>query len=197
MVAKQADLASVAQIPNLRSLVVDDAAAGDVLHVPTIKPLACAVALEELQLLSTTIDDGDLRPLADLPNLRKVRLGPFIGGDVAQLRAARPDMEIQHTPPDPKWQALKEIVGAVTILKPGEGLDQWSIFQSFAHLLNLQTNYDAERRIKNELRKTNAALAKRLEWDTEGDAVGIYAKSEADIRQVAAILNELIGNTSD
>ena len=35
-----------------------------------------------------------------------------------------------HYPlPDPIREALEERVGAVTIWKPGEGLEQWSIIQ--------------------------------------------------------------------
>jgi hypothetical protein len=197
MVAKSADLVSVAAIPRLRSLTIEDAAVADVLDLPTLKPLARAAELEELSLHQVAIEDGDLMPLAALPKLRRVRLGSTIGADVETLRAARPDIEIDHTPPDPKWQALMEKVGSVTIQKPGDGLKQWSIFQSFAPAFNLQTNYAAESRIQKEISKRDPDLAKRLEWDTEAGAVGIYANSESDIRSVAAILNEIFAFAGD
>ncbi len=135
-------------------------------------------------------------PLAELPKLRKLWLTEI--ANVEALRAARPDIDIHypydHYPlPDPTREALKERVGAVTIWKPGEGLEQWSIFQSLAPDLELATNYAAEKRIKREVRQRDAGLAKRLAWDTEGGAVGVYANSEADIRTVATIVNDLVG----
>jgi len=36
-------------------------------------------------------------------------------------------------------------------------------------------------------------LTKRLDWDTEGRAVGVSAKSEADIRNVENIVNHPVG----
>ena len=194
MVAKAADLVSVAAIPQLRSLAIADAAVADVLELPTLKPLARAAELEELSLMQVAIEDGDLLPLAALPKLRKIDLGSTIAADVEKLRAARPDIEINYTPPDPKWQALQEKLGSVIIQKPGEGLKQWSIFQSLAPALNLQTNYAAESRVKKELSKRDPALAKRLEWDTEAGAVGIYAATESDIRSVAAIVNDILNS---
>jgi hypothetical protein len=190
------DLESVAALPALRALVIDGAA-GDVLDLPTLRPLAKAAALEELVLCETKVEDGDLMRLAELPTLRRLWLMTEIA-NVEALRAARPDIAIyyhyDHYPlPDPKWEALKERVGAVTIWKPGEGLEQWSVFQSLAADLRLETNYAAESRIKREVKRRDPGLAKRLDWDTEGGAVGVYANSEADIRTVANIVNELVG----
>jgi hypothetical protein len=193
MPAGGVDLASVAALPRLRSLVVDDASITDseVLRVPTLKVLAKAAALEDLTLFCA-VEDGDLTPLAKLPRLRNLRLGSWICANVEALREARPDMLIDHTPLDPKWEKLKERVGEITIQRPGEGLKQWSIFESLASGLNLATNYAAESRIKKEIKKRNPDLAKRLSWDTEGGAVAVYADSEADIRVVADIANDLL-----
>ena len=194
MPAKEVDVASVAALPQLRFLEVDDVANTDSenLHLPTVNPLAKASALEELALFCV-VDDGDLTPLAELPKLRKLRLGPSIGADVEALRAARPDMQIDYTPPDPKWEKLKERVGAITIQRPGEGLEQWSIFESLAPGLRLATNYAAEGLIKKEVKKKIPELSKKLDWDTEAGAVAVYADSESDIRAVADIINDLLG----
>jgi hypothetical protein len=192
MVAKGADLKSVARIPNLRALTIEHAAVGDVLHLPTLKELEEAKELEEIRIMHATVDDGDLLALAGLPNLREVTLGSDIGGDVEALRAARPELKVNYTQPNPKFEALKEKVGGVTFRRPGEGLRQWSIFQSFAGAIGSHTNYSAEARIKAEIKKRDAGLAKRLDWDTEADAVGIYAEAEADIRAAAAAINSLL-----
>jgi len=196
MVPGGVDLESVAALPALRALVIEGHAVTHVLDLPTVRPLAKAVALEELVLCQTKVEDGDLMPLAGLPKLRRLWLTEI--ANVEALRAARPDIAIHyhydHYPlPDPKREALKEHLGAVTIWKPGEGLEQWSIFQSLALDLGVATNYAAENRIKREVRQRDPGLAERLDWDTEGRAVGVYAKSEADIRTVANIVNDLVG----
>ncbi len=189
--ARGVDIESVGAARGLRRLAIDDASDSAMLRVPSLKALAGLTELEELTLY-VEVEDGDLRPLAGLPKLRKVRLASGIGGDVAALRAARPEMEVDHTPLDPKWEALKERVGAITIQKPGEGLTQWSIFESLAERLNLATNYAAESQIKKEVKRKNPELAKRLDWDTEAGNVGIYAEAEADIRATAEIVNDLL-----
>lgn len=193
MPAGGVDLASVAALPQLRSLVIDDAAITDIesLRLPTLKPLAKASALEDLTLFGA-VEDCDLTPLAELPKLRKLWLGPRIGASVDALRAARPDIQIDYTPIDPKWEAFTERVGNVTIQRPGEGLQQWSIFESLAPGLQLATNYAAESLIKREVKKRNPVLARRLSWDTEAGAVGVYANSESDIRELADILTDLL-----
>jgi hypothetical protein len=110
---------------------------------------------------------------------------------------ARPEIQLDYTPPDPKWEKLKERVGAITIQRPGEGLEKWSIFESLAPALKLATNYAAESRIKREVKERSKELSKRLEWDTEAGGVGIYAQSEADIRAVADIVNDLLRSAAE
>jgi hypothetical protein len=136
MVAKGLDLLSVAAIPRLQSLIIDDAAESDILHLPSVKPLVGLSGLEELALLQTTVADGDLMPLAELPKLCKVRLGSMIGADAEKLRAARPDMDIDYTPPNPKLQALGEQIGSVTIQKPGVYAKTESDIRSVAEVIN-------------------------------------------------------------
>ncbi len=187
------DLAAIAGISGLKSFTIDSSATDAApVRLPTIRPLASASALEELTLRETTIEDGDLTPLLNLPKLRKVHLHSRIGGDVELLRAARPDLEIYHAASNLRLNVSEEIVGGVTLQRPGFGLQQWSIFQSLAPALGLPTNYDAERCIKSNVKKRDRELAKRLEWDTEAGALGIYAAKEEDIRAVAEIINEVL-----
>jgi hypothetical protein len=144
--------------------------------------------LEEVVLLQTVVADGDLSPLAELRNLQRVRLGPNIGADVEQLRAARPGLQIEYTPPNKEVDGSAEQIGFVTIQRPRAEISQWSIFQDLASRLGVATNYAAEGRIKREVRKRDLALARRLDWDTEAGAVGCYAETEDDIRTVAEIV---------
>jgi hypothetical protein len=193
MASEQVDLDAIAHTPKLRSFILDSSVSDSrLVRIPTLKPLARLATLEEITLRETLIEDGSLMPLAELPGLRKVSLGSEIGADVGQLRAARPDLEIFFKPLDPKWEALKIRLGHVIIRKPGEGLTQWSIFQSLAHEFNVSTNYAAETRIKREIRQQDPQLARRLDWDTEAGNVGIYTEKEEDIRTVADIINQLV-----
>lgn len=190
--ADTVDLGSVASIPGLRSFVIDSSRRdGAFVQLQSVHPLQRASALEEIVLLETVIEDGDLLPLADLAHLKKVRLGSMIAADVEKLRAARPDLQIDYMPPDTRFDGLREKAGHVTIQKPGAGLEQWSIFEDLASLLGVSTNYAAESRLRREIRKKDPELARRLEWDTEAGAVGCYGANEADIRSVADIVNQL------
>jgi hypothetical protein len=189
--ADAVDLESIASLGKLRTFIIDSSLRDEPVRLQSLKPLARAAALEEIVLLETLVEDGDLLPLANLKRLKTVRLASRIGADVERLRAARPDIQIDYTPPDTRFDALREQVGFVTIQRPGAGLVKWSIFQDLASHLRVSTNYAAESRVKHEVRKRNSELARRLDWDTEAGAVGCYAKDEADIRAVAHILNEI------
>ena len=187
------DLASIAQIPKLRRFEIDamPVTQNDVAHLPSLAPLWKAAALEEIILNGTCVDDGDLSPLASIGTLRRVHLGQDINCDVEKLRQARPDVTIDYKPPSGPARKF-ERVGQVNIYPPGDGINEGSIFDSFAQLLHTSTNYAAEKLIRTEVRKSDPALLKRLDWDTEAGAVGIYAKDEKDIRAVADAINRLL-----
>ena len=72
------------------------------------------------------------------------------------------------------------------------GAAQAWMFDDLAELLGTSTNYAAEKKIRSAVKKLDAKLASRLEWDTEAGAVGIYAEHEQDMRKVAEIVNELV-----
>jgi hypothetical protein len=187
------DAAALARIRSLRRIVIDaNFESTDVVRLESLAFLGRLESLEELVLDGVAIGDGNLLPLAGLPNLRKVKLGQAIGADVEKLRQACPHLEVLYTPPPERNRRLEECVGAVTIHRPGDGIDQWWIFASFADGLKTATNYDAEKRIRAAVKKHDARLASRLDWDTEAGAVGIYAAEEKDIRAVATVINQLL-----
>src|ERR1051326_552776 len=131
MPGRSLDLASVAAVPALRRLEIEDSAVTerDVARLPTLAPLSGASHLEEVVLLGTRIEDGDLMPLAGLERLRNVRLGSDIGCDVEKLRAARPDLTIHYTPPEPSAPP-GERVGQVSVHPPVKGVPQWWAFDT-------------------------------------------------------------------
>ena len=63
--------------------------------------------------------------------------------------------------------------------------------------MNLETNYAAEKAIRSAIKKRDPAAAKRLDWDTEAGAVGIYAKTESDIRLAAETVGDLLKARSE
>ncbi len=77
-----------------------------------------------------------------------------------------------------------------TLHDPAGGVSEWWFFENLAEVLGVQTNYAAETRVRRAMQKADGELLRRISFDTEGGAVGIYAKTEADLRAVAAINNE-------
>jgi hypothetical protein len=194
MPAGAVDLASVGRLRALRRLVIETHANSDreILRLPSLAPLAAARDLEELVLLCARVEDGSLKPLADLPRLRRVSLGQHSGTDVDALRAARPGLALEHTPAKPRDPARELVIGKVTANRPGDGVDTWWIFEDLAAALSVATNYAAEKRLKEAVRSRDPRLVRRLEWDTEAGGVAVHASSEADIRAVAEVITALI-----
>jgi hypothetical protein len=186
------DLASIAKVKSLRSLTVDERTDGAVVCFQSLLPLASHQGLETLVLQGVRIGDGNLLPLAQMVGLRRVELGREIGADVDALRAARPDLSIEYQAPAPRRLDLEEMVGRVRINKPDGELTKWWIFEDFTQAVGTSTNYGAESKIKQAVKQRDAKLAKRLEWDTEAGAVGIYAANGDDIRAVAEVINTLL-----
>jgi hypothetical protein len=189
------DPGSISRARSLRRLVIDANFEGtDLIQLESLGFVARLEFLEELVLDGVAIGDGNLMPLAGLPNLRKVKLGQDIGADVEKLRQACPHLEVLYTPPPERDRSLEVRVGEVTIHRPGDGIDQWWIFESYAERLKTSTNYAAEKLIQSAVKKHDARLGSRLEWDTEAGAVGIYAADEEDIRAVARVINQLLAS---
>jgi hypothetical protein len=57
--------------------------------------------------------------------------------------------------------------------------------------LGTSTNAEADRLIRAAVRDRDPGLLRRLQFDTEAGAVGIYSTSEEDIQAVARIVGEL------
>jgi hypothetical protein len=88
MPAGRIDLESIGRVSTLRSLVIEESVMNDrdIVPLPSLRPLSSDRALEELVLLGVRLEDRDLLSLAQLPQLRKVRLGQEIGACSIQRR---------------------------------------------------------------------------------------------------------------
>lgn len=187
------DLGPLGSLPSLRQLVVArlGRAERDTIHLDSLRPLVGARALEELVLRGVVVEDGDLAPLADLPVLRRVEVYGDIGTAVAALRKARPDVEVvwrEGSKPTPGVQA-----GPVFLHPADERIPVWWLREDLTGLLRTSTNAGAEERLRTALAVENPQLLERLRFDTEADAVTVEAKSEADLRAVARVIERLAG----
>jgi protein phosphatase 1 regulatory subunit 7 len=123
------NLNALSELTGLSRLRIDQSVGSDrdIIRVESLQPLAKLINLRELVLLGTDIGDGDLTPLIGLPQLRKVVLGRHLEADVDKLKAARPDIEIDHHLPAAKQPGIIERVGQITIHGPIGELKRWSI----------------------------------------------------------------------
>jgi len=206
------DLTPLAALPNLRDLtltytdaVTDYSPIGslkglrrfeltlgnitDQAPLPSVGFLAGLDGLEELIIQNVALGDPRLDDLVELHHLRKVRLTGRAGPDVDDLRRRRPDLEIDtYLIGEP---AGRVHVGPIHYDSPSEGIGRWSIYQDVHDLLGTPTNDVAERLLRRRLKESDPDLLKRLEFDSESGAIGVYAATESDIRAVAEALADL------
>jgi len=197
-VAASQNLNALSGLKSLLRLRIDQSVGSrrDIVTVESLRPLNKLVNLQEVVLLGTAIGDGDLAPLIGLPNLRKVVLGRHIAADVEKLKAARPDVEIEHHAPPAKKAEDVERVGEITIHRPAGEVKQWFIYEDLTEDLGVETNYGAEQLVRRTLKKVAPELLRRIDFDSEGDGVSILAEGEADIRAVAQIINGMLKSKS-
>ena len=186
------DLSPLARLSSLRDLTLSGGESP--WHVASLAPLAELTHLQELKLRGARIRDRDLSSLERLPSLRRVDLYPagYLGDAVTSFRRARPGVTVAV--PDADGNATPGIaVGPVEIHPPEPEMDlpDWWIFQDLTDLLGVGANADAEARLRRAIGRRSRDLLKRLSFDTEAGGVGVEAKSEADIREVAQLIREL------
>jgi hypothetical protein len=164
------------------------------LHGRGVKSLGGVEALKSLAVASLDLPAiADFSPLKGLVALRSVKLGRLSKSgreSVAAFRAARPEVSVDITQPEP---VTGELVGAVGIHapEPENDLPDWWILQDLTDLLDTETNHDAEARLRSAIEDRSPELLRRLSWDSEAGALGVQARSGADILAVAAVINDL------
>jgi hypothetical protein len=183
------DFAPLGEMRNLRSAIIYLGSISTTGHVPNIDFLAGLERLEEFELRGALIDDGRLDVLFDLPKLRRVMLLGDFGHQVKQLRRHKPECTIEIVPL-PHESGIGTIhERSVTIQRYEEGA--WTIFQDLSGLLDVENNFVADKRIRQAIEQQDAALLDRLDFDPDADFVSITAKTEADIRRVAQVIQSL------
>jgi hypothetical protein len=187
------NLEAVGQLPKLRRLELRIGAWNKPAQLRSIDFIAGIREVEELGLWSVDIEDRRLDPLFELPNLRRLAITGPIGPNIEEFRQRRPDVEVTaHLIGEPEGRIH---VGPVNIDHwTVEGLERthpWQIFQDLTRILRRGTNDVAEDRLRATIESDDPRLAERLRWDSEAEAVGVYAMTEADIRAVAAVIIRL------
>jgi hypothetical protein len=122
--------------------------------------------------------------------LKRLELFPasYLGDRVVAFRKARPDVkvEVQH-----EGGVASISIGPIEVHPPSPGLEGWWFLQDLSGPLGTETNAEAEARLQHAIGLRSSDLLARLRFDSEAGGVGVTAKSEADIRAVAAVIAEL------
>lgn len=178
------DLTPLGALPTLRRLVVRFGGVGPRVEVPSLEWLRAAGALEELELSGVDASGADPAPLYGLERLRAVKLvGRFAAGERELregLRAQDVELFCDGEPP------ARTAVGPVSYVRLDDGT--WSIFEDATLPLGVDTNYEAEERVRGAIRDEDGELHDRLTFDSEAGALSITAQSENDIRRAAEMV---------
>jgi hypothetical protein len=185
------DISPLGALPSLRVLHIARVGAEyqSVVHIDSVRPLAAATTLEEVALDGVIVDDRDLTPLAGLPALRRVSLFGDVELSVDTLRRLRRDLDV-------KWRPMEappgERMGTVFLRHPTAQLPRWWIREDLTNLFGVQTNAEAEARLRRALMATgDATLLSRVNFDTEADAVSVDAPSKDDLLAVVRAIEKL------
>jgi hypothetical protein len=168
---------------SLRSLIVR---LGDG-SVPSLAPLAGLDGLEELAVMGR-VEDGDLGPLRRLAGLKRLRLVGDFGGGIGALRSQLPSTAIEIV--RGSGPAAGGGSGVEVRALPGSG--EWSLFADVSGRLGVTDNLAAEATIRTAIATERPDLVERLEFDSEPERLSIVARSEADGRAAASIVERLI-----
>jgi len=181
-------------LANLTGLRILDVALGTVTaegHIPNLDFLARMRDLEEFRGRNACVDDGRLDALFGLNRLKRA----FLVGDLAvqaqELRRRRPGLELKVISSSRDANLVIHPVDAIEIREyRNEGL--WSICQDLTSIVGGDSNFEADRRIRREIRSRIPSLLRRLDFDPDADFVLITARSEEDIRQAAKIIRSIL-----
>jgi hypothetical protein len=88
-------LDAAASLPALRELRIEGAYEPRYrMRIASLTPLRRANSLERLAMTYTSLEDGDLSPLADIAGLNHVEIPTELAEQAARLRGLRPDLDV-------------------------------------------------------------------------------------------------------
>ena len=149
--------------------------------------------LHELRVRGLRPHDGRLDFLSGLTELRRLELLATSEAQLTELRERLPSCELDVMVNELLGEPTREPdlkVGMVEAHGPNED-GEWSIFQDLAPYLDTDTNHEAEQVVRRQLKRHEPGLLSRLSFDSEADAVGIYARSKEDAHTVAELIDRL------
>ncbi|HTI38961.1 MAG TPA: hypothetical protein VL484_15455 [Vicinamibacterales bacterium] len=186
-------LSPIAHLPRLEDVSVNSFGHPVPLDVFTTLPSLSFLTIETPGDPADVVRFATLQPLASIRNLKTLTLrGVETSGgfeqEIDELRRLRPDIDIRaFRGPGPP---AGERVGIVLVRPPAGRSSDWWIRENLASHLSVATNHEAEARVRRAIAAADPALAARLTYDTEADAVCIYG-AEADLREIAGIVTRL------
>nr|WP_241752255.1 Imm26 family immunity protein [Bacillus thuringiensis] len=81
-------------------------------------------------------------------------------------------------------------IGKIRMFIPDFSSKEYIILEDLAELLDLDTNYDAMKFVRNRVKETG--IKGKVRFDSESDCVEIYSTNGKTLLQVAILVNELI-----
>lgn len=184
---KRVDFSPIGRLESLRRLELDVGTATRDVEMPTLSWLAGCRALEEVEITNVDLADRDLSVLMELPNLRRIVVLGVVGDWKQRLQERFPeaDIALRRIVPEPP----KTKVGSISYSRVDDST--WSIFTFLADELGVENDFESEKLVRAAIASADRALAGRLDFDSEPEAVSILATSEPDIRRAAEIVDTL------
>jgi hypothetical protein len=183
------DFDAVTRLRGLTSLTVHLGTHG--FDIPSATLFASLTQLERLDLRGARIVNGRLGEFAALKNLKSLTLGgTYSAVEVKSLREALPDCAVEASE-DGSEEGIAPRLGRV-LYDFDEAQGSWSIFQDFSSEFGVDDNHQVEEIVEKALIREDPALAKRIEFDSEGSRFVAVAKTKEDVLGVAKVITKLL-----
>jgi hypothetical protein len=155
---------------------------------PTVRPaldldrLTRIPGLANLTVAGVRAAGDDLEPLDRMPALRSLSWPFADGASYLAMQERHPDWHIGDTS-----QMHPERGPAIVALPVDDGGTAYMLELDGTDIFDTDTNYDAERKLRAVVKRRDAALARRLRYDTEAEHVVVLADAREDLEAVMRI----------
>ncbi len=184
------DLTPIAALTELRDLNLFECRK----PLRSLTPLAKLTKLEQLELDMTEIKDGKVAPLYKLGKLRGLGIELTSPGQLVALREHLPKTMIEAEVSEPSGKCKK--YGLVKVFEP-TGDEPWTIYQDLVDELEVSDQEDVEDLVSRSFKKASPALARKVSYDSEGDAFGAFSDDKTAIVALAKQIQQLIRAAAD